>query len=143
MKNYLLEPIMSATLLSKNGTTVTIELKVELTDSMLSSEENILSSINKAGSIATEEALKYFDTDGSKLTFGENLFSSKGQLPKRYQTPYGEVSIPRHVYQSSQGKKTFCPLEQDARIIVTSIPRFAKMVSNKIASSATTVVNVT
>lgn len=131
---------MSATLLSKNGTTVTIELKIELTDSMLNSEENILSSINEAGSIATEEALKYFDTDGSKLTFGENLFFSKGQLPKRYQTPYGEVSIPRHVYQSSQGGKTFCPLELEARIIVTSTPRFAKMVSNKIANAATTVV---
>lgn len=131
---------MSAILTSKHGTTVTIQLKVELTDSMLNSEENILSSLNEAGSIATEEALKYFDTDGSKLVFGENIFFSKGQLSKKYQTPYGEVSIPRHVYQSSQGGKTFCPLEQDARIIVTSTPRFAKMVSNKISSSATTVV---
>lgn len=131
---------MSATLVSKKGKTVTIELKVELTDSMLSSEENILSSINDAGSIATEEALKYFDTDGSKLVFGETIFFSKGQLPKRYQTPYGEVSILRHVYQSSLGGKTFCPLEQDARIIVTSTPRFAKMVSNKIANNATTTV---
>lgn len=58
---------MSATLLSNTGTTVTIQLQVELTDSMLNSEENILSSLNEAGSIATEEALKYFDTDGSKL----------------------------------------------------------------------------
>ena len=131
---------MSAKLLSKNGTTVTIQLKVELTDSMLHSEENILSSINEAGSIATEEALKYFDTDGSKLMFGETLFFSKGQLPKKYQTPYGEVSIPRHVYQGSKGGKTFCPMERDARIIVTSTPRFAKMASNKIANSATTVV---
>ena len=40
---------MSAKLLSKHGTTVTIELRVELTDPMLNSEENILSSINEAG----------------------------------------------------------------------------------------------
>ena len=31
-------------------------------------------------------------------------------------------------------------MEQDARIILTSTPRFAKMVSNKIAHNATTVV---
>lgn len=131
---------MGARLKSIKGSTVTIELQVELTNSMLDSEENILSSLNEAGTIATKEALSYFDTDGTKLLFGETLFFSKGQLPKKYQTPYGEISIPRHVYQSSEGGKTFCPMEQDARIIVTSTPRFAKMVSNKIASNATTVV---
>jgi hypothetical protein len=131
---------MNANIKSIEGTTVTIELKVELTNSMLDSEENILSSLNEAGSLATEEALKYFDADGSKLTFGEVSFFSKGQLPKRYQTPYGEISVLRHVYQSARGGKTFCPMEQDARIIVTSTPRFAKMASNKIASGATTVV---
>ena len=131
---------MSANLKSISGTTVTIELQVELTDSMLDSEENILSSLNEAGSIATEEALKHFDSDGSKLVFGEVPFFSKGQLSKKYQTPYGEVSVSRHVYQSSKGGKTFCPMEQDARIIVTSTPRFAKMTSNKIALGPTTVV---
>lgn len=131
---------MSAKLLSKKGNTLTIELEVVLTNSMLDSEENILSSLNEAGSIATTEALKQFDTDGSKLIFGDNIFFSKGQLPKKYQTPYGEVNIRRHVYQSSKGGKTYCPMEQDGRVIVTSTPRFAKMVSNKISSAASTVV---
>jgi len=66
------------------------------------------------------------------------LFFSKGQLPKKYQTPYGEVSIERHVYQDNQGGKTFCPMERDARIVTTSTPRFAKRVSNKMACGATT-----
>ena len=131
---------MNTKLTSINGTTITIELQVELTDSMLESEKNILSSLNEAGSIATKEALKHFDTDGSKLVFGDTLFFSKGQLSKKYQTPYGEVSIFRHVYQGSRGGKTFCPLEQSARIITTSTPRFAQMASNKMASNATTVV---
>lgn len=34
-------------------------MQVELTDSMLNSEENILSSLNEVGLIATEEALKH------------------------------------------------------------------------------------
>ena len=135
-----LELSMSANIKSIEGTTVTIEVKIELTSSMLDSENNILFSLNEAGSLATEEALKYFDTDGSKIMFGDVSFSSKGQLPKRYQTPYGELSVLRHVYQNARGGKTFCPMEHNARIIVTSTPRFAKMVSNKIALGATTVV---
>jgi hypothetical protein len=35
------------------------------------------------------------------------------------------------VYQSSQGGKTYCLLDQDARIVVSSTPRFAKMVTHK------------
>lgn len=66
---------------------------------------------------------------------GEKWFS-KGQVPKIYQTPYGEVEVPRHVYQRSQGGKTFCPLERAARIVVTSTPRFAQQVAHKFAHNA-------
>lgn len=132
---------MNANLKSIKGNTVTVEVKFELTDSMLETENNILTSLNEAGCLATSEALHHFDTEGSKLVFGEILFFSKGQLPKKYQTPYGEVSIKRHVYQSNQGGKTFCPMERDARIVTTSTPRFAKMVSNKMAQGATTQVH--
>src|SRR5262249_17438401 len=45
----------------------------------------------------------------------------------------GAIAIGRHVSQSAQGGATFCPLERDARIIVTSTPRFAKIVSSKSA----------
>ena len=69
---------MSANLISNKENIVTIQLEVVLTNSMLDSEENILSSINEAGTIATIEALKNFDTDGSKLIFGDNIFFSKG-----------------------------------------------------------------
>jgi len=132
---------MNANLKSIKGNTVTVEVKFKLTDSMLETEDNILTSLNEAGCLATSEALHHFDTEGSKLVFGEVLFFSKGQLPKKYQTPYGEVSIKRHVYQSNQGGKTFCPMERDARIVTTSTPRFAKMVSNKMAQGATTQVH--
>jgi hypothetical protein len=58
---------------------------------------------------------------------------TKGELPKAYQTPYGEVVVERHVYQRSGGGKTYCPLEREARIIMTSTPLFAKQVSSKLA----------
>lgn len=59
--------------------------------------------------------------------------TTKGLYNKTYQTPYGEVDVQRHLYQSSTGGTTFCPLEQEARIILTSTPRFAAQVSHKMS----------
>ena len=58
---------------------------------------------------------------------------TKGEQSKAYQTSYGEVIVNRHVYQRSSGGKTYCPLERDARIIITRAPLFAKQVSSKLA----------
>jgi hypothetical protein len=62
-----------------------------------------------------------------------SVMRTKGEQPKAYQTPYGEVVVHRHVYQRSGGGKTYCPLEREARIIITSTPLFAKQVSSKLA----------
>ena len=59
------------------------------------------------------------------------MLYSKGHLPKVYQTPYGAVSIERHVEQPARGGTTLRPLECAARIVVTSTPLFAKVVSSK------------
>jgi hypothetical protein len=41
------------------------QVKLELSRSLLTSEENIQQSLNDGGRIATEAALKYLDADGS------------------------------------------------------------------------------
>jgi hypothetical protein len=87
------------------------------------------------GSIASKEALKYLDTDGSPLKIGEEIWKSKGEQPKEYQTPYGEIIVNCHVYQRSVGGKTYCSLEKEARIIITSNPLLAKQVSSKTSNS--------
>jgi hypothetical protein len=97
-----------------------------------------LNTLNEAGCIATGEALKRFDTEGSAILIGGMKWTSKGEEPNYYQTPYGEVEVLCHVYQTSAGGKTFCPLERDARIVVTSTPRFAKMVAHKFACGGST-----
>jgi hypothetical protein len=122
---------MPATIIDRQENSVTIQITVPLSRSMLDSEESIQTALNEAGMLATTEALKQFDTDGSPLAFGATRWTSKGQEPKDYQTPYGEVSVARHVYQTGEGGTTFCPLERDARIILTATPRFAKQLSNK------------
>ncbi len=129
---------MPASLVSIEGTTATVEVKVDLSRCMLSTEDAILTGLNEAGCHLTRAALKYFDTDGSPIAVGGMTLTTKGEVPKAYQTPYGEVEVSRHVYQPSQGGKTFCPLERDARIVITATPRFAKLVSYKFAQGSST-----
>lgn len=111
--------------------TVTIELKIPLVRSMLSGEEIIQQALNAAGMLASQSLLKNFDTDGSPIKIGGINMTSKGQVLKEYNTPYGLVKIERHVYQTSAGGETFCPLDKDARIIGSATPKLAKMVSHK------------
>jgi hypothetical protein len=124
---------MAATVIDRQEASVTIQIRISLSRSLLDTEEAIQTALNDAGALATAEALQQFDTDGSPLEMGSTRWYSKGQELKTYQTPYGEVVVPRHVYQTAQGGPTFCPLERDARIILTSTPRFARQVSHKYA----------
>jgi hypothetical protein len=62
---------------------------------------------------------------------GSIKLTSKGQVEKDYQTPYGVATVARHVSQSTQGGPTSCPLDRDARIVVSSTPRFAEVLSHK------------
>ena len=124
---------MSAQLLRMEGSQLKIEVTIDLSRSMLTSEENIQQTLNETGCIATAAALKYLDTDGSAIDIAGEVMRTKGEQPKAYQTPYGEVVVKRHVYQRSGGGKTYCPLEREARIIMTSTPLFAKQVSSKLA----------
>lgn len=128
---------MPATIIERGNQTVTIQVEIPLSGlSMLKSEEAIQTALNEAGTLASAEALQQFDTDGAPFDIGATRYTSKGQQPKIYQTPYGEAVVNRHVYQSAQGGTTFCPLEQRARIILTATPLFAKQISGKYAEMA-------
>jgi hypothetical protein len=122
---------MTAKMIERQENQVTIQISIALSRSMLDTEEAIQQALNEAGVLATSAALKQFDTDGSPIVIGPTRLTSKGEEPKAYQTPYGEVSVARHVYQTGEGGCTFCPLEREARIILTSTPRFAMQVSHK------------
>ena len=77
--------------------------------------------------------LKRFDTDGQPIVRDERRFTSKGQITKRYETPYGVADVARYVYQHSGGGATFCPLDHRAGIILSATPKFARMISAKYA----------
>lgn len=84
---------MSVQLLSIEESQVKIEVTIALSRSMLTSEEAIQQSLNQVGRIATEAALKYLDTDGSAIEMAGEVMRTKGEQPKAYQTPYGEVVV--------------------------------------------------
>src|SRR3954464_3215891 len=105
---------------------------------MLDFEEALQERLNDAGVVATAEGLERFDTDGSPITVGPVKFTSKGPIEKDYQTSYGVATVARHVYQSPEGGPTYCPLDRDAWIVVSSTPRFAKTLSHKYAEFSST-----
>src|SRR4051812_17001164 len=124
---------MPAAIIARTDAAFTIRVEIPYGSSMLDAEETIQDRLNQAGVLATQEALRQFDADGSPIQIGDTKLTSKGKLVKEYQTPYGVAPVERHVYQSSRGGKTYCPLDRNARIVVSSTPKFARMVSHKYA----------
>lgn len=122
-----------ASVIAVNDNEVVLQVRIKLDGSMLDMEDAIQSAVNDVGSLATEEALKRFDTAGAPIHIGNVRMTSKGKVRKRYETPYGAVDIERHIYQTASGGKTYCPLDERARIITSSTPRFAKQISSKYA----------
>jgi hypothetical protein len=134
---------MSATIIKTEKKGITVQVFIPIPEgkenmSMLEREELIQQGVNQAGQLATEYALSQYDTDGTPISIKEKKHTSKGQVAKAYQTPYGEVVLCRHVYQTNEGGCTFCPLDNDARIITGATPKLAKTVSSKYAESGAT-----
>ena len=124
---------MPAAIVARNETTFTVQVEIPYGSTTLDAEESLQQRLNEAGVVGTIEGLKQFDTDGSPIAVGSVKLTTKGPIEKDYQTPYGVAAVARHVYQSPQGGPTYCPLDRDARIVVTSTPRFAKIISHKYA----------
>ncbi len=126
---------MVAVVVDRQEGMIIVQATIELRDVMLADEEAIREAVNEVGAAATTEALQQFDTDGGPIRVGDVKFTSKGRSPETYESPYGPIEVTRHVYQSSAGGRTFCPLESNARMALNATPRFAKTVSYKYASA--------
>ncbi len=129
-----------ARIISSNFSEVTIEVTIKLSGSMMAMESEILDSCNEVGCLATTQALKKFDTDGSPITLGTTKLTARVKDNKTYQTPYGSVELQRYVYQTTKGGKIYCPLEEKARIIRSGTPKFAKQISHKYSNMNATAV---
>jgi hypothetical protein len=54
-----------AQIITRRGNELTIQIKVTIEGSLLDAEDAIQNACNEVGLLATEEALKNFDTDGA------------------------------------------------------------------------------
>jgi len=111
--------------------TLTISVTLELEGNMIEMENSILDGLNEVGCLATGEALKHFDTGGQPIIRAGEKYTARNQDAKKYQTPYGVVSIERYVYQTSKGGRIFCPLEASAHTVLTATPKFAQQLTHK------------
>lgn len=128
---------MSANILSSCDSETQILITVQHGKSMLEFEDHLQDQLNAAGRLAAEKQLEHLDADGSPIQLGSiKLTSKKKKELKVYESSWGQIHVERYVYQSSKGGKTFCPLDQNARIVVNSTPAFARMVSWKYANMA-------
>jgi hypothetical protein len=125
---------MSTTIVSHTENTLVLNIEIRLDGNMMQMEENIQDALNNAGALATGKALEQFDTDGSPIILGNTkLTARREKINQQYESPYGTVDVERYLYQSNLGGRTYCPLEDAARCVLNSTPRFAKIVSEKYA----------
>lgn len=75
-----------------------------------------MTALNVVGASACAHLLTSFDSDGAPLFHANRKWTSKGRVLKIYESPWGEVPLERHLYQTSAGGQTWCPLEDRARI---------------------------
>src|SRR3979490_2842444 len=113
---------MNATITARTPTSFTLQIEVPYNASMLALGETLQQRLDDAGVVATAEGLRQFDTDGAPITVGPVKFTSKGQVEKDYQTPYGVPTVARHVYPSPEGGPPYCPLDRDGPVAATSTP---------------------
>ena len=113
----IIDPSTSHTPDGKTRLTFTIEIPArEQIGAPLDLERGLQQALNGIGQEVMTEALGRYDTEGEPMRFGAYAMTSKGRSPACYKTLFGEVALGRHTYQSSDGGKTFCPLEHHARI---------------------------
>ena len=73
-----------AEIIARNDNELTNQVTVNLTGSLLEIENTILDSCNEIGCLATTEALKRFDTDGSPIKWGDTKMTVRDKDNKTY-----------------------------------------------------------
>ncbi len=124
---------MLAKLIEQKNNTLTIQLTVELTGQMLRDENSLQQSLNDAGMVAMGPMIKQFDTNGEPIRVNGIKHTVKDYAPQTYETPYGPVGVQRHTYQTSKGGRAYVPLENEARMVLNSTPKYSQIVAGKYA----------
>lgn len=124
----------------RNGKT-RMSFEIEFCDDLrpgdtFAQEKALQAAFNQAACLVMGEMLTRFDTHGENLHREGLIWTSKGQSEQTYQCHGGPVTVSRHLYQSDKGGKTYCPLEDRARIIQDATPYFASVLGSKYSAQS-------
>lgn len=118
---------------------VTVTIKLPLGASMLEQENAIQRAIHLAGLHSTQALLASLDTQGDPLEITDEqgrvvrFTAKRDKVAKEIETPYGKTVVERFLYQSCAGGACLVPLDCAAGLIGAATPKFAQMVSSKVA----------
>ncbi len=99
------------------------------------SEMTVRDLINLVGGELTANLMRSRDVDVERLELDGKTYYRKEASAGHYQTLYGEQVVERHLYQTSAGGETLCPIEINCQMIFGSAtPLLAEVASFKLAS---------
>lgn len=103
--------------------------------SFYQSEQMVQQITNQIGKELTLEILQSRDTDQSTIKEDGRTWYRKNASTGTYQTIYGEVTLARHLYQTSAGGATRCPMEESCQLSFGgATPLLAELLSFKISA---------
>src|SRR5262249_6527511 len=112
-----------------------IDLEKMALESFYQSEKRVQQIVNNIGKELTREILQSRDIDNKTIERDWQTWSRKEVSTGHYQTLYGAVTFSRHLYQTSAGGATRCPMEEACGLSFgAATPLLAEMLSFKVSA---------
>lgn len=112
-----------------------IESEKMMQESFYQSELSVRQIVNQIGTELTREMLEQRQIDSPVIEGDGQTWYRKEASPGHCQTLYGEVSLARHLYQTSAGGVTRCPLEELCGLrFGAATPLLAEVLSFKVSA---------
>jgi len=112
-----------------------IELEKMMQESFYQSELSVQQIVNRVGAELTREMLEHRQIDSPTIEGEGQTWYRKDASPGHYQTLYGEIGFARHLYQTSAGGVTRCPLEENCGLrFGAATPLLAELLSFKLSA---------
>src|SRR5262245_39414778 len=103
--------------------------------SFYQSEQIVQQIVNQIGNELTLETLQGRDSDQAMIEREEQTWYRKEASFGSYQTLYGEVTLARHLYQTSAGGAMRCPMEENCQLSFgAATPLLAETPSFKVSA---------
>ena len=99
-------------------------------------EASVRDVLKVAGQELTADLMRRQQVDAECLDFDGQTYYRKQASVGHYQTLYGELAVERHLYQTSAGGETICPLEINCQMnFGSATPLLAEVIGFKLASA--------